>query len=235
MRKSVAILCLLLSYSMFAQLTNSDYKYVIVPSKFKFLASPNQYNLNTLTKLYFEKYGFKVYFDEDVLPLEIADTRCDKLYAEVNSSGNFINTKLQVTLKDCTNKTRYESKVGKSKEKAYNVAYTQALREAFQSFNLLDNTKTITPKTPKNKPAAVIVEKNIDDNLPLQAKPIANGYEFTDAASKVVMKVYKTSNPNMYTAVKGNISGVLISKDNAWFFEYYEHEKLVSEKINVKF
>ena len=29
--------------------------------------------------------------------------------------------------------------------------------------------------------------------------------------------------------------GVLIQKDNQWFFEYYESEKLVSEKVAVKF
>jgi hypothetical protein len=27
----------------------------------------------------------------------------------------------------------------------------------------------------------------------------------------------------------------LIQKDNQWFFEYYESEKLVSEKVAVKF
>ena len=44
-----------------------------------------------------------------------------------------------------------------------------------------------------------------------------------------------TSNPTMYTAIKENVTGVLISKDNQWFFEYYQDEKLISEKINVKF
>jgi len=69
----------------------------------------------------------------------------------------------------------------------------------------------------------------------LFAQPIPNGYQLVDATSKVIMKVLKTSNPQMFTAIKGTITGVLISKDNQWFFEYYQEEKLVSEKIDVKF
>jgi len=36
-------------------------------------------------------------------------------------------------------------------------------------------------------------------------------------------------------ANKNNIQGVLISKDNQWFFEYIINSKLVSEKVEVKF
>jgi hypothetical protein len=49
------------------------------------------------------------------------------------------------------------------------------------------------------------------------------------------MKVYKTSNPASYMAKKGDLQGALVSKDNQWFFEYYQNDKLVSEKIDVKF
>jgi hypothetical protein len=47
--------------------------------------------------------------------------------------------------------------------------------------------------------------------------------------------VYKTSNPASYMAAKGSVQGVLVSKDNQWFFEHYQGDKLISEKINVKF
>jgi len=49
------------------------------------------------------------------------------------------------------------------------------------------------------------------------------------------MKIFKTSNSNTFTAIKGTIQGVLVAKDNEWFFEYYENDKLISEKIAVKF
>jgi long-subunit acyl-CoA synthetase (AMP-forming) len=49
------------------------------------------------------------------------------------------------------------------------------------------------------------------------------------------MIVYKTSIKECYIAVKGNRQGVLIAKGDQWFFEYYENDKLTSEKIEVKF
>jgi hypothetical protein len=39
----------------------------------------------------------------------------------------------------------------------------------------------------------------------------------------------------VYIAIKGNSQGALIQKGNEWFFECYENEKLVSEKVAVKF
>jgi hypothetical protein len=49
------------------------------------------------------------------------------------------------------------------------------------------------------------------------------------------MKAYKTTNPSVYLASKENIQGVMVLKENQWFFEYYEKETLMSEKISVKF
>jgi hypothetical protein len=80
------------------------------------------------------------------------------------------------------------------------------------------------PKTSKGKTT----------NL-LYAQPTSYGYQLIDSEPKVVMKVYKTSNPNSFMAKKGDVQGALVSKDNQWFFEYYQNDKLISEKIDVKF
>jgi hypothetical protein len=69
----------------------------------------------------------------------------------------------------------------------------------------------------------------------LYAQPTSYGYQLVDSEPKVVLKAYKTSNPASYMATKGSVQGVLVSKDNQWFFEYYQNDKLISEKINVKF
>ncbi|SHG49720.1 hypothetical protein SAMN05443549_104238 [Flavobacterium fluvii] len=69
----------------------------------------------------------------------------------------------------------------------------------------------------------------------LYAQPTSYGYQLIDSEPKVVMKVYKTSNPASYMAKKGDVQGALVSKDNQWFFEYYQGDKLISEKIDVKF
>ncbi|QBN19944.1 hypothetical protein [Flavobacterium nackdongense] len=69
----------------------------------------------------------------------------------------------------------------------------------------------------------------------LYAQPTSYGYQLIDSEPKVVMKVYKTSNANSYMAKKGDVQGALVSKENQWFFEYYQNDQLISEKIDVKF
>jgi hypothetical protein len=53
--------------------------------------------------------------------------------AEKLKSGLF-KTEIQINLKDCYGKIIYTSKVGSSKQKDFDKAYTQALRNAFESF-----------------------------------------------------------------------------------------------------
>jgi hypothetical protein len=89
----------------------------------------------------------------------------------------------------------------------------------------------VAVSTPKLEPKTV--ETNTK-NL-LYAQPTSYGYQLIDSEPKVVMKVYKTSNPASYMATKGTIQGALVAKDNQWFFEYYQNDKLISEKVEVKF
>lgn len=86
-----------------------------------------------------------------------------------------------------------------------------------------------------NEVKPVATETTINEGELLFAQPITNGYQLIDSTPKVVMKIYNTSGKNTYTAVKGSTQGVFILKDNQWFFEYYQDDKLISEKINVKF
>jgi hypothetical protein len=36
-------------------------------------------------------------------------------------------------------------------------------------------------------------------------------------------------------AIRDADQGVLIARNEQWFFEYYQNDKLISEEINVKF
>ena len=89
----------------------------------------------------------------------------------------------------------------------------------------------VAASTTKSVP---VISEKPNVNL-LYAQPTSYGFQLIDSEPKVVMKVYKTSNPDSYVAKKGDAQGVLVSKDNQWFFEYYLNDKLVSEKVNVKF
>ena len=59
--------------------------------------------------------------------------------------------------------------------------------------------------------------------------------QLVDTTPKVVMKLYKTSKSDYFTAVRDGVQGALLLKDNEWFFEYYQNDQLMSEKIAIKF
>ena len=241
MKKYIILLVVLATSLGFSQTIN-DYKYAIVPSKFTFLKEKDQYRLNTLTKLLMEKYGFVTFFDTDILPTEVAENNCNKVFVEVQSNGNMFMTKMSVVLKNCKNTILFTSAEGKSREKEYQTSYNQALREAFNSFETLgykyngNSNDNVNTKENSNVKVSNLNDDNIKLNdLVLFAQPIENGFQLIDSTPKVIMKIYKTSSPICFIANKNNIQGVLISKENQWFFEYINYSKLVSEKVEVKF
>jgi hypothetical protein len=245
MKKYIILLLVLASSLGFSQAIN-DYKYAIVPSKFTFLKEKDKYRLNTLTKLLMEKYGFVTFFDSDILPSEVAENNCNKVFVEVQSNGNMFMTKLSVVLKDCKNTILFTSVEGKSREKEYQTSYNQALREAFNSFETLEykyngnsndngNSNVNTKENSNVKDSNLNDDNKIANDLVLFAQPIENGFQLIDSTPKVIIKIYKTSSPICFIANKNNIQGVLISKNNQWFFEYLNNSNLVSEKVEVKF
>jgi hypothetical protein len=276
MKNIFLTLLLLFASSSFAQSVN-DYIAVIIPMKYDFQKSDNQYRLQTITKINLQKAGFKAFYATEPIPAEVTD-RCSLLYFDVKKDNGFLVTKLFVTFKDCFGNEIYKSDIGKSREKEYEAAYTESLNNVFnnvyalnyayngntnfaakagitaQSFPVLAAPSVAAPSvaapavdiipaaasvvvpiaaasTPKSEP------KSSQTNTAslLYAQPTSYGYQLIDSEPKVVMKVYKTSNPASYMAKKGDIQGALVSKDNQWFFEYYQNDKLVSEKIDVKF
>jgi hypothetical protein len=89
-------------------------------------------------------------------------------------------------------------------------------------------------ETPVVSPASTaVIEKSVSNLVYAQVTP--NGYQLVDASPKVVYILYKTSRSDLYIATKGNTHGVFIQKDNQWYFDYYEKEQLISEKVAVKF
>ncbi|QLC68023.1 hypothetical protein LPB248_14150 [Flavobacterium sp. LPB0248] len=244
-----AILC---SVVGFAQSVN-DYKAVIIPLKYEFMKTDNQYRLATLSKQNLTKAGFEAFYSNEQLPDGYTD-RCQVLYIDVVKDNAFLVTKLIVNFKDCFGQVVYTSEVGRSKEKDYEVAYKEALDNAFKSVTALhykySGNPVATSKTPASaKTVAATAVTTVaatqivaasspdlkDPNL-LYAQPTESGYQLIDKTPKVVMKLFKTSQPNVYIANKDNVQGSLILKeDGQWYFESYQNDKLVSEKIVVKF
>ena len=235
---------LLFTSFCFAQNVN-NFKAVIIPLKFDFIRTNNQYRLCTISKAYLNTAGFNAYYSNEILPNEYAD-RCDLLYYDIVKENAFLATKMYIELKDCTGKIIFKSETGYSKEKDTELAYADALKKAFVSVTNLHYQfeksseanpvvaiqREVTPTVVSTVPTAV-VEKSTSDLLYAQAT--ATGYQLVDASPKVMYKLYKTSRSDLFIATKGISEGVLIQKDNQWFFEFYESDTLVSEKVAVKF
>ena len=234
MKSKLLLLFILISSYAFSQSVN-DYQYVIVPVKYDFLSKEDQYGLNTLTKLLLQKYGFKAYLSNEEIPLNTDNQKCNYLYADVIQAKSMFVTKVKVALKDCKEKVVFETQFGSSREKEFAVAYNQAFRESGKSFDKLNykyngkNNSSIT-----QKPSKTIVSET-DSETFYFAQPIANGFQVVDNEPKVIMKLYTTSQQNVFIGFRGNTNGVVISKNGKWFFEYYDGDKLVSESINLRF
>lgn len=134
---SLLIACFVVT-TTFSQSNLNSYKYVIVPNKFDFLKEKDQYQLNSLTKFLFEKYGFLALMEGDTYPDDLTQNRCLALKSDVLKDSGMFKTKLAVEFKDCNDKVVLLTENGESREKDYAKAYTEALRNAFKQVEVLN-------------------------------------------------------------------------------------------------
>jgi hypothetical protein len=146
---SVIITCLIIN-SVFSQVNLNDYKYVIVSKKYDFLKEADQYQINSLSKFLFNKYGFQALMEGEKYPQDLIQNRCLALKSDLLKDSGIFKTKLNLTLTDCNDHVIYTSPVGESREKEYKRAYTEATRNTFKHLELL-NYKYV----PKESTAAV--------------------------------------------------------------------------------
>lgn len=147
---AILVTCLL-STSIFSQANLNNYKYVIIPNKYDFLKEADQYQLNSLTEFLFDKHGFQPLMEGSNYPEDVIRNRCLALKSNVIKDSGLFKTKLTVELKNCNDQVVYTSEMGESREKEYQRAYNEALRDAFKSIEAL-NYKYV-PST--NSPIAV--------------------------------------------------------------------------------
>ena len=264
MKTRILFLMLFVASYSFAQSVN-DYKAVIIPMKYDLQKSDNQYRLQTLTKMNLQKAGFQAFYNNEQIPAEFSDRcsllyidvikenafLVTKLFITFKDCNNAVVFKSEI------GKSR-EKEFEKTYAEALNEAFKSVFALNYQyngGANNVSSKSTVAvyaPVTPYPGAAApvavspavavpVVASKN-EPNIAetkslgvLYAQPTSYGYQLIDSEPKVVMKLYKTSNSASYMAKKGEVQGALVSKDNQWFFEYYQGDKLVSEKIDVKF
>lgn len=246
--------------SAFSQVNLNNYKYVIVPKKFDFLNKPDQYQLNSLTKFLFEKYGFKTLSEGDNYPEDMFDNRCLSLKSDVLKDTGLFKTKLTVELKDCNDKVVFTSDVGESKEKEYKTAYNLALREAFQSVAALHykyepisnvNTRVLTEPTssvskqiqslPKETKPIDTNPSTINENTQtvvinnesdhiLYAQAISGGFQIVDSTPKVIMVLIASSLENIFIVKDKN--AIVFNDNGLW---YYSDNASAMQLLHIKF
>lgn len=235
MKNKIVVLFILCCFVSFAQ---SETKYAIIPNKFNFLKNENPYNLSTNLKLYFEKLGFKSFIAGEVLPQDYNVNSCNAIYPDLIETNGFLTTKVSIIAKNCRGEVVAQSKEGVSREKDRRTAYLQALRGATETFVITESVNegiTVESTSPETAAEIILAEIGSAELPMLYAQPIANGFQLVDATPKLVMKIYKTSQADNFTATSDDKNGVVFKKEGVWFFEYYENNVLKSEKLNIKF
>lgn len=120
-----------------AQFNLNDYKYVVVPKRFSTFNQENQHRTSTLIKHLFSEKGFVTVYS-DFLPEDLDNNKCLGLYVDLINDSSMFTTKTILILKDCKQKEVMQSQEGRSKNKNFEAAFSEALNKAFKSFTGLE-------------------------------------------------------------------------------------------------
>lgn len=256
----VTVSLILIAFLGTAQESLNDFKYIIIPKSFEFSKSDDQYQLNSLTKFLFNKYGYEAYF-VDELPEDLKKNRCLGLMTEVsNDEGGMFKTKLKISLKNCYDAVVMTSKIGESRKKQFDKAYTEALRDAFETFKELEykyvpvqineneNGENKEEVELESEEEIIIVEETVIEDMSeikaveeiktyetisLKAKEIKNGYLLSGNDDEVVYKVRKTTNNELFI-LEGS-TGIIHKVLGRWMVEYYVGDVHEFRYLEIKF
>lgn len=230
-------------------LAQEKYKYAIVPLKFSFQKSENQYNLNNNCKSMLQSFNLITYLEN-----EIPDNLdlCNALKLNVKENNSMLATKFTLELLDCKNKVVYISKEGISREKEYKKSFNEALRNAsltlkefdfFKKNDFKNNTNIIVsePKIEKvivneiKKPQieAKIKDINTTEKTTYKLVENINGYELINNNKELILKLLKTSNPSIFIINDTNYQGIAYVTFNNCTTEYYKDNMLKKEIFNL--
>lgn len=192
--KVLSVLVFLVALSLNAQL--NDYKYMVIPKKFKEFKKENQYQTSTLLKYLFVEASYNaIYDDDDVLPNDLKQNACLALKADLENRSSLFTTKVKIIVKDCNGQVVFTSIEGRSKQKDYKMAYSDAIRKAFVSFQSLNYVY----KEKEPEKSIVVSFKNDVKSLDEEVNKKSSPKKTTDVAIKEVVseenKSFKSLEP----------------------------------------
>jgi hypothetical protein len=220
--KKISILVLVL----FSIVSFAQKRVILISSKYDFQKEKNSYNINNMLKAILGSNNYDVYFDDEVLPMEIAENRCVILTGILVDNSNMFLTKMKFQIKDCQNKIVFETAEVKSKEKDIQTGYIESIRllspelkkykvELLQKKEVVE-TKPVLAETP--------IVSEFKTFLNCKKEEVFNGFHVTKIRNSdgfVLLTMQKTKNPNIFIAFKEDANGVFTLNGNKGIFEYY--------------
>jgi hypothetical protein len=158
----IILLIIGLQIKAFAQNNINNYKYVVVPLSYNFIEGQDRYDLNSLTKFLFNKYGFTAFFQNEDTPEDLRNNRCLAMYVNVEKEKGFLRTKLRIDLLDCNGNLVMSSKVGSTNEKEFAKAFNLALRDAFETFQNINYTYEPSNNIVSSPAKSVVSENSLE-------------------------------------------------------------------------
>lgn len=263
-KKVSFFLVLLMSSSLFSQQSKiNNYQYIIVPDKFDFVKSIDQYQTSSLTKFLLKKKGFKVFLSNENLPKELKNNRCKALQAIVKDDSSMFTIKSSIELQDCYGKVLFTSDIGKSKEKDYKKGYQEAIRNAFETMADMEYNYNPSIEVEKEVKKEAAIVKNMGNSvittvkstaivIPnvkidvvknetvqkkaidiLYSQPSNNGFQLVNTKPEVVFFILKTNVKDVFILKDKN--GIFYKIGKNWVAEYYENNQLIQKEFQVKF
>lgn len=255
---------LMVSFTLIAQKSVNNYKYVVVPKTFKLLKTPDRYQTSSLTKFLFNKYGFTAFIDSDNLPNELVNNQCMTMFVDLKSqSSKFLSltTKVVITLQDCNGTIIFESEVGRSKLKDLKKAYQEAIRKAFRDVNSLDyrykpsaiTKQYVVPKKVTKKSVTASPDIVKKEKLPIKSTitpKVTSGNKVNDkfdlyATSNLLgYKMKNSASKVIFTLLKTekeNVyiikgkNGIFYKKGTRWLADFYKKNKRIHKEYKVRF
>jgi hypothetical protein len=231
MKKFLVLFIAIFSTTSFAQKKQA----IIISSKYEFQKEKNSYNINNMMKAILVSNNYQVYFDDEVLPIEVAQNACDVLTGVLVDKSNLFLTRVKLQLKDCQNNFVFETLEVKSREKDIQTAYIEVIR-------------LLSPELKKYKPAVIQKQEVVVEKQGLVEVPKASEYktylncffdnsiieshdfEIIGKEQNVLLFLQRTKNPNVFIAYKEGANGIFSKTENKGIFEYYFEGKYMVEE-----
>jgi hypothetical protein len=207
-----------LSFTSFAQ----QNKVIIISNKYEFQKEKNTYNINNMLKAILVSNNYQVFFEDEVLPVEIAQNRCKAFTGVLVDNSNMFLTKMKFQIRDCQNNMLFETAEVKTREKDIQNAYIETIGLLIQNKEVVEPQVIESPKVSEFKTF-----------LNCKMEEIFDGFHVTevrDSNNFVLLSMQKTKNSNVFIASRDNEIGIFTKTGNKGIFEYYIGDKYMVEE-----